>query len=171
MYFFHIGCRTSKKSSSFEFGAKFAVVLKSHSVKVAVPIIPCRTLAHLKLCRSLYYSILGSSFHWGTKQFLWHWSVSIVRLTKAMRPTLYSPPSKLIYAWFRSRTCILMFSIISSRRIAIYYVALVTLIFARVKIWSFRAKAHLVLYFIGVYISNRQISFLFDQPFFASVFH
>ena len=46
------------------------------------------------------------------------------------------------------------------------YVTMVTLMFSRVKISSFRAKAHLVRYFIGVY---RHISFLFDQHFFAFV--
>ena len=63
-----------------------------------VVFIPCHTLAYLKLCSSLYYFILRSSFHWGTMQFQWDWSVSIVRLKKALKPTLYSLPSKFMHA-------------------------------------------------------------------------
>ena len=50
---------------------------------------------------------------------LWDWSVRNVRLTKAIRPTLHSLPSKFMYSWFCSSACILSFYVIFSWKTAI----------------------------------------------------
>ena len=63
---------------------------------------PWHRLAYLELCSTLYYSILRSSFHWGTMQSLWDWSVSIVPLKKAMRATLYFTSIEVYAQTFQS---------------------------------------------------------------------